>query len=204
MKDPNAARIVQMFSVLVAELTDVVPRRVADKPNLLVSVCASAPSIRIQQLMRKASKQWYSGNIVVERADLAPDTQFRTQMEAKEASHALANRLSAAGYTVNRNETIWSVYVIELDGSHLASQGAGYVYVGETSKDPSFRFQEHIGRARNSRGRLYSPVVAKHGRRLRSDLAPTEKFFCRESAKLGEALWAERLRSLGYIVEGGH
>jgi len=58
--------------------------------------------------------------------------------------------------------------------------------------------------ARNTKTRLFSPVVANHGKCLRMDLAPAVSYFDKLSSKRAEAEWAQHLRSLGYIVKGGH
>jgi predicted GIY-YIG superfamily endonuclease len=96
------------------------------------------------------------------------------------------------------------VYVIELDPTVIQDVGKGYVYVGETMKTPEQRFAEHKNRSRNGKTRLYSPVVAKHGKCLRMDIAPRTHLFDKQSSKVAEAEWAEHLRSLGYTVKGGH
>jgi hypothetical protein len=105
---------------------------------------------------------------------------------------------------VNRNTDVWTVYVIELDQNAIKESGTGYLYVGETMKSPEQRFDEHMTRAVNGKTRLFSSVVANHGQRLRMDLAPDRRFFDKQASKVAEAAWAEYLRSLGYVVKGGH
>jgi len=78
------------------------------------------------------------------------------------------------------------------------------LYVGVTTMDLDKRFLEHTNRARNGKTKLYLSVVANHGKRLRMDLAPGVKYLDKDSSKKAEAAWAEHLRSLGYIVKGGH
>lgn len=112
--------------------------------------------------------------------------------------------MTSEGYTVNRNTQVWTVYVVELDGSAVSNPGKGYVYVGETSRTPEERFKQHRDGARNKHGRLYAGVVKQYGVRLRPDLAPRKKYFDQASAKRGEKEHFELLKSKGYNVKGGH
>ncbi len=105
---------------------------------------------------------------------------------------------------MNRDTKVWTVYVVELDKAAISEPGKGFVYVGETSLDPSQRFKQHKEGVRNKRGPLYSRVVHKHGIRLRPDLAPRRKYFDQTSAKKAEKEHFERLKSKGYTVRGGH
>lgn len=66
---------------------------------------------------------------------------------------------------------MWQLYVIELGGSPSSSNPhLPRVHVGETSKSPEARLQEHLEGARNRRVRLYSSVVHREGGHLRPDL----------------------------------
>lgn len=191
-------------SVIVVELDDVCTRRHPSFPNLYVAVCLGSIDDRFELLLRGRGPSWIRGRKQILRTDLSINCEFKDPADAKDARKHLEKQLRAQGFTVNRNTDVWTVYVIELDAAAIKNPGLGYVYVGETRRDPHERFLQHINKASNSRTRLYSTVVAKHGQRLRMDLAPTNKYFDRESSKRAEADWAEHLRSLGYTVKGGH
>jgi hypothetical protein len=195
---------VSSASVIVVELDDVCARRHPRFPNLYVAVCLGSIDDRFKVLLRGRGPSWIRGRIQILRTDLSINYEFKDLVDAKEARMQLERQLQAQGFTVNRNTDVWTVYVIELDTAATKDPGLGFVYVGETKRDPHERFLQHINKASNSRTRLYSAVVAKHGQRLRMDLAPTEKYFDRESSKRAEADWAEHLRNLGYTVKGGH
>jgi len=193
-----------VFQVMIVELDDVVPRRCSEYPNLYVGKVVQDPYDKFESLRTKHTQTWYSGHEVRLRDDLMDFVPYHFKDEADKAVRETTERLMAEGFTVNQNTTVWSVYVIELDRTAMRGDGIEYVYVGETSKPHEQRLQEHLTRARNSKTRLFSPVVAKHGVRLRPDLAPTEIHFSKQASKAAEVAWAEHLRSLNYVVEGGH
>ncbi len=145
------------------------------------------------------------GHIVGLRHDLMIDSAFDTPAEAKGAKEITRKLLQSQGYTVNRNKSVWSTYVVQLDESAIDDPGEGWVYVGETSLSPEDRLTQHLSGARNRRGRLYSKKVMEHGQHLRYDLMeglPSQ--YSSEASKRAEAELAERLRENGYRVEGGH
>ena len=189
---------------MVVELDDLVPRRRADRPNLLVTLTVDTPQRRFDAMTASRVKGWHSGYERKLRTDLAPTTVFASKDTAKKAYLRLLNKLQSMGYTVNRDTRVWSVYVIELDPAGTKKPGKGYVYVGETSLTPRERFAQHKSGARNEHGRLYSSPVHKHGVRLSTKLSPKTKYFDAASAKAAEKRLAQRLRDRGYIVEGGH
>jgi len=193
-----------VYQVMIVELDDVVPRRCSEYPNLYVGKVVQDPYDKFESLKTKRSQSWYSGHEVRLRDDLMDFVPYLSKSEADEAVRETTERLMAVGYTVNQNTTVWSVYVVELDKAAMSGDGIGYVYVGETSKPHEQRLQEHLTRARNSKTRLFSSVVAKHGVRLRPDLAPTAVHFSKQASKAAEVAWAEHLRRLRYVVEGGH
>ena len=192
------------YQVIIVELDDVVPRRCSEHPNLYVGKVIQDPYDKFESLKTKRSQSWYSGHEVRLRDDLMDFVPYMSKGEADKAVREITERLMADGFTVNQNTTVWSVYVIELDKAATSGDSIGYVYVGETSKPHEQRLQEHLMRARNSKTRLFSSVVAKHGVRLRPDLAPTEIYFSKKASKAAEVAWAEHLRRLRYVVEGGH
>ncbi len=160
--------------------------------------------IRKNHLFNGRGPKWLAGKINSLRDDLSSEFFTAEYEYARFFKSAAIADLRSAGYTVNRNTDIWTVYVIELDPSAISESGAGFMYVGETKKLPEQRFAEHINRTVNGKTRLFSNVVAKHGKHLRMDLAPKDRFFDKQSSKKAESEWAEHLRTLGYAVKGGH
>lgn len=202
MKDDSSES--QEYWLIVIELDDVVPRRDPQKPNLYVAKTATPPEERFTAIQRSKKKHWYTEHVERLRTDLASSRTYKSSEDAKQALTKLVKRLTSEGYTVNRNTQVWTVYVVELDGSAVSNPGKGYVYVGETSRNPEERFEQHRDGARNKHGRLYAGVVKQHGVRLRPDLAPRKKYFDQASAKRGEKEHFELLKSKGYNVKGGH
>lgn len=192
------------YQVIIVELDDVVPRRCSTLPNLWVGKTSEEPDVRFERLKMKRSKSWYSGHEVRLCDDLMDFVPYSSHEEADEAIRETTARLMSEGYTVNQNTTVWTVYVIELDINAMPKPGLGYIYVGETTKPHEERFLEHMSRKRNSKIRLFSPVVAKHGQRLLPEFARPGVLYDDESSKMAEAEWAEHWRSKGYVVEGGH
>lgn len=192
------------YQIIVVELSDISERRNPSKPHLYVSRTQTSPHIRYEYFESAPKEKWYAGKVIQLREDLMDGKVYNNANDARVAMKTLVNQLSCQGFTVNRDSRIWSVYVIELDPAANQHQGIGYLYVGETCKEHSVRFQEHVSKKRNNRGRLYSSVVASYGIRLRPDLAPNSRIFCSQESKRAEAEWAAHLRNLGYTVEGGH
>ena len=190
------------YRILVIELDDVVARRNPVKPNLLVTLTVDTPERRFTALAK--GKSWYSNHLRDLRLDLAPQVTFRSRETAAEAESKLVHKLKSQGFTVNRDNTVWSLYVIELDPSAVSKPGKGHVYVGQTSLTPEARFQQHINGVRNDRGPLFARVVHAHGLRLMPNLMPKAKYYDQESAKAAEKRLAERLKERGYRVRGGH
>jgi hypothetical protein len=194
----------QEYWLIVIELDDVVPRRDPNKPNLYVAKTVTPPEERFLAIQRSKKSHWYSEHILLLRQDMTDSRRYKSSDAATEACANLIKKLSSAGYTVNRNTQVWTVYVIELDKAVVTNPGKGYVYVGETSRTPEERFKQHIEGVRNKRGRLYAGVVKQHGVKLRPDLAPRKKYFDQASAKRGEKEHFELLKSKGFNVKGGH
>ena len=191
--------------VIVVELDDVEPRRHPDRPNLYVAATRSPIEQRFAFLARGKGPAWIQGHLVALRSDLSIPTRPVDPSAIAELVSTHTRDLNRQGFTVNCFTYIWSVYVIELDPAAAKDPGKGVVYVGETVRTPEERFAQHMTKAMTTGGkRLYSSVVARYGKRLRMDLAPTEKCFDKESAKKAEAEWADHLRALGYVVKGGH
>lgn len=189
--------------VLVAELDDIVPRRVPDKPNLYVALTIQEPAKKFGALLRGKGPAWLEGRLVGLRDDLTSGP-FLLREEAEREKKAAIACLRQEGFTVNRGTGVWTVYVVELDPKGTKNPGKGFVYVGQTSRTPEERFEQHKKGKRNKRGPLFSPVVRKWGLRLRMDLAPDTVYFDRKSAESAEKRWAQKMRGDGYHVVGGH
>jgi hypothetical protein len=194
----------QQYWLIVIELDDVVDRRDPRKPNLYVTKTVTPPEERFATIQRSKKKHWYTEHVIRLRTDLMNTTTYTSSEDAQQALTKLRRTLSSEGYTVNRNTQVWTVYVIELDKAAVTNPGKGYVYVGETSRTPEERFEQHQEGARNKHGRLYAGVVKQHGIRLRPDLAPRKKYFDQAAAKRGEKEHFELLKSKGFNVKGGH
>lgn len=191
--------------VIVVELDDVIPRRNPDLPNLYVALTISPIRKRFEELQRRKRPAWIQGHIVRLRSALSEETRALEPAQARALLRDTIRNLKSKGYTVNRDPYTWCVYVIELDNAAARNPGLGVLYVGETSLTPKERFKQHMTKARNAKGRnLSSSVVTKYGKKLRMDLAPGGTLYDRQAAKRAEAEWAEHLRSLGYVVKGGH
>ena len=75
------------------------------------------------------------------------------------------------------------------------------LYVGQTSKDPKVRFEQHKSGARTATGhKLSSDIVRKYGIYLRPGLYRHIGPLCREEALEVEKGLARELRSKGYAV----
>jgi hypothetical protein len=194
----------ERYHIMAIELDDVVPRRDPHKPNLYVTVTISKPDERFEVLRSSKRQAWYSGHLLKLRNDLVPSTSFTNKVDADAELKAKIKEHKADGFTVNRDTKVWRVYVVELDAAAVSDPGEGFVYVGETSKDPEERLQIHLSRGQNKKGPLYSRHVARRGVRLLPELAPDEIYFSAQAAKKAEAAHAEYLRVLGYKVRGGH
>ena len=192
------------YGIIVAELKDVVPRRIPSLPNLYVGITTMNLLERFEHLEKGKGSPWLKNNLTSLREDFSIEPSMERPDETRKLKKILVDSLKSEGYTVNRNTDIWTVYVIELHSNAIKDPGEGYVYVGETRKTPEERFSEHMNRATNGKTKLFSSVVANHGKQLRMDLAPGVNYFDKPSSKKAEAEWAEHLRSLGYKVKGGH
>ena len=193
------------YRVVVLELTNVVSRIRTDRPNLYVGVTTRTAQQLADGLNRGDYKPvWARQNVTRTRDDLAPQQTF-THQYAKQHRDELIKELRTKGYTVNRNTTAYRTYVINLDNPDLTNPGKGYVYVGQTSKTPEQRLQEHLNGARSGKGHnLASRKVLKYGTQLNYDLMTQRIYLTQKQALKAERRLAERLRQQGYTVEGGH
>lgn len=69
-------------------------------------------------------------------------------------------RLRQKGHRVNGVATAYHVYVIEMDdevGQKGGDPSLPWLYVGQSSKDPTMRIEEHRSRAREPEGAAVWP-----------------------------------------------
>ena len=193
------------YRVVVLEVTDVVERIRPHLPNVYVGVTTRTAQQLADGLNNgRYRPSWARHNIVQIRADLTTDNTV-TYDEAVEQRDTLIRQLRTNGYTVNRTTTAYRTYVINLHNPSLKEPGKGYVYVGQTSKTPEQRLQEHLTGAISTKGHnLASRVVRKHGVDLNYDLMTQKIYLTKKQAEKAERRLAERLRDQGYVVEGGH
>jgi hypothetical protein len=182
--------------IVVLELDDVVERRDPRHPCVFVGIQRVGESSEVAHMKLP---EWVRGANSLERQDLAPATLFARKENAQKKKILVVNSLEGRGYTVNQCTTVYSLYVIELEPDPAKDGEATAVYVGETTKTPDERFQEHM-----SGGILASRHVARRGVCLRPDLAPRQKYHTREASRAAEERLAERLRKRGFAVYGGH
>ena len=201
----NASSDEANYRVVVLELTNVVSRIRTDRPNIYVGVTARTAQQLADGLNDgKYKPAWARNNVVGLLDKLAPQGTL-TYTEAKQLRDDLERQLRTKGYTVNRNTTAYRTYVINLDNPDLTDPGKGYVYVGQTSKTPEQRLQEHLTGARSAKGHnLASRKVLKYGTQLNYDLMTQRIYLTQKQALKAERRLAERLRQQGYTVEGGH
>jgi len=193
------------YRVVVLELTNVVSRIRTDRPNIYVGVTTRTPQQLADGLNNCKYKPAWARNNVVGRLDkLAPTGTF-TYTEAKQLRDDLKRQLRTKGYTVNRYTTAYRTYGINLHNPDLTDPGKGYVYVGQTSKTPEQRLQEHLNETLSRKGHnLASRKVFRYGTQLNYDLMTQRIYLTQQQALKAERRLAERLRQQGYTVEGGH
>jgi hypothetical protein len=158
---------------------------------------------RLKDSRRKTFRE-LADAFVAPRPELTPRRSWPTPTEALSAKAQTVTDLRRQGHRVNGVGAVRRVYVIELDdevGPKKGSSSLPWLYVGESSKSPMDRVEEHRNGARNQHGPLFSRVAHRHFGRARPDLhhdiAPV--FSQAESREL-ERLTATRLRRAGYSV----
>ena len=121
---------------------------------------------------------------------------------ASEVRAQVRDHLLGLGYVVAdaRTDEVYTIYIINLvDESGSGPEPGKWVYVGETSKTPEKRFDEHKNGTRDNK------AARDHGRDLNYDLMndiPQVRF--RQDSIWLEADTGEKLRDGGYVVEGAH
>lgn len=168
-------------------------RRNRSLPNLHVGITTVEPGPRLNRRWKSKMKRRPNTWIGV-RYDLMDDTPFDDRETADRRKRQTIESLSAAGYTVNGDQRVYSVYAIELDHSHIPDC-TGYFYVGQTSKSPLERVFEHRdGKTVNGR-RIHSVEAHRHFVKWRPELGRQWTHYSREAALEAEAhlrLWLEQ------------
>lgn len=111
-------------------------------------------------------------------------------------TRALGKAHSLQATTRNQSGATHSVYVILLHNS--ARRDPWGLYVGQTSRDPDWRFDQHKS------GYKASKAVRRFGVRLLPGLSQHLNPLRQWEAVELEAALAEAFRSAGLWVEGGH
>jgi hypothetical protein len=135
-------------------------------------------------------------------AEIGALESYRKKDDASEVRAQVRDHLLDQGYVVAdaRTDEVYTIYIINLvDESGSDPAPDKWVYVGETSKTPEERFDEHKNGTRDNKD------AREHGRDLNYDLMkdiPQVRF--RQDSQWLEADTGEKLRSRGYVVEGAH
>lgn len=116
----------------------------------------------------------------------------------------LVCKLTRRGYHVHGYPPRY-LYVIKLDDSKGSRNVEGdWVYVGESSREPQERLQQHLDGYRDDDGNpRFSRTVNRYGVDLVPELFRHEQPACMYCAKRREQELAEKLRSDGYTVTSG-
>ena len=193
------------------------PRLISDKPRVLVKQKTVQPGAKLDTWLQK-TKQSKRPELVRVRYDLMPASQQSKQYRyprdkelIKAALKSLRKKLLCKGYTVNKSMSVYSLYVIELNDSHIADRPAGYrgyVYVGQTGLSVEERAKQHeLGPKYPCKKKpKHSRVAHKYFRKLNLGLLPQRfqtKLLCRSAALRAEYNLRLHFESKGYKVEGG-
>ena len=192
-------------------------RRISDKPRVLVKQKTVQPGAKLDTWLQK-TKQSKRPELVRVRYDLMPASQQSKQYRyprdkelIKAALKSLRKKLLCKGYTVNKSMSVYSLYVIELNDSHIADRPdgyRGYVYVGQTGLSVEERAKQHeLGPEYPWKKKpKHSTICHRYFRKLNLGLLPQRfqtKLLCRSAALRAEYNLRLHFESNGYKVEGG-
>ena len=193
------------------------PRLMSDKPPVWVEQKTVQPGVNLDAWLQK-TKQSKRSDFVRVRYDLMPARQQskpyrypRDKELIKAALKSLREKLLCEGYTVNNSTSVYSLYVIELNDSHIADRPdgyRGYVYVGQTGLSVEERAKQHeLGPEYPWKKKpKHSTICHSHFRKLNLGLLPQRfqmKLLCRSAALRAEYNLRLHFESKGYKVEGG-
>ena len=183
-----------------------------DRPQLLLGSARDEPIHRMEKLADGSlDHSMFAQTYGIEpRTDLLETMpaeigaleSYRKKDDASEVRAQVRDHLLDQGYVLdpaNGNET-YTIYIINLIDESAPDPAPGkWVYVGETSKTPEERFDEHKNGIRDNK------AAREYGRDLNYELMkdiPQVRF--KLDSKCLEAQTGEELRGRGYVVEGGH
>jgi hypothetical protein len=195
------------------------PRRRHNWARLLVKRTRTQPGADLDKQIA-TNTRWHNKGVVRVRYDLMPkDTQpggtlrpFKVPRQAADASDAekhLRQKLSAQGYTVNGDMTIWRLYVVELEYTPPAKgkPKVGRVYVGQTKLEVVERVKQHkLGPNFKPGYKQYNKQCHRLFKRLRQDLRPawaSKDFYSECDALRAEGRMRLYLEARNYHVDGG-
>ena len=135
-------------------------------------------------------------------AEIGALESYRKKDDASEVRAQVRDHLLGLGYVLDPaggNQT-YTIYIIDLvDESGSGPAPGKWVYVGETSKTPEERFDEHKSGTRDNKD------AREHGRDLNYDLMkdiPQVRF--KQDSKWLEADTGQKLRDCNFVVDGAH
>jgi hypothetical protein len=182
-----------------------------DRPQLLLGSARDDPLQRMEKLAdgsldHSKFAQAYGieprMDLLEPLAEIGALESYRKKDDASEVRAQVRDHLLGSGYVVAsaRGNEVYTIYIINLvDESGSGPAPGKWVYVGETSKTPEDRFDEHKSGTRDNKD------AREHGRDLNYDLMkdiPQVRF--RQDSEWLEAHTGEELRDRGYVVEGAH
>ena len=193
------------YHTVIIELDSTLHRRDVLKPHLYIATSLSSAEDRLYHLKRGAGPKFAKGHYLSVFAKSPYSLPTNDAKVAKQRLSETIEKYSRLGHSVNNNNNVWHVYVINLKQDHLEEKSIfGHVYVGSTSKTVDERIGEHRDGAKSRKGhRLNSSYVTKHFHELNKSLSPLEKYFTSESAEEEEERLAEELCRNGYLVRAG-
>jgi len=183
-----------------------------DRPQLLLGSARDNPIHRMEKLTNGTlDHSKFAQDYGIESrmdlletlpAEIGALESYRKKDDASEVRAQIRDHLLDQGYVLdpaNGNET-YTIYIVNLVDDPAPDPSPGkWVYVGETSKTPEKRFDEHKNGIRANKD------AREHGRDLNYDLMkdiPQLRF--KQDSQWLEAQTGEELRSRGYVVEGAH
>lgn len=197
------------WRLIAVELDASLPRRIADRAHLYVSVCHTTPEERLIELQNGAGPETLLGTYRSLCQELLKRNKtYILRRSAIAACRKEKKRLARRGHAINGSNTQWTTYVIDLDKSGVTGTEVGYVYVGQTSHTAEERFEIHKGEKPPEPAHdLRSGIVKRRGLNLNYDLmsslTPRPPVYTQDDALALEKVWAKKLEELGYRVAAG-
>ena len=183
-----------------------------DRPQLLLGSARDNPIQRMEKLTNGSldhSKfaQTYGIEPRMDLLETLPAESgalesYRKKDDASKVRAQVRDHLLDQGYVVAdaRTDEVYTIYIINLVDDSAPDPSPGkWVYVGETSKTPEERFDEHKNGIRDNK------AAREHGRDLNYDLVKDIPQVClKQDSKWLEADTGKKLRDCNFVVEGAH